>query len=108
MIDFVINNMNSLISILPQECNLLGSGVQSILSELYRIVEIATPILTVLLITIDMVKAVIAQDDNEMKKSQLRSIKRLAIGLAIFLVPTVLDALLKLAGMASGICKVGL
>ena len=108
MIDFVINNMNSLISILPQECNLLGSGVQSILNELYRIVEIATPILTVLLITIDMVKAVMAQDDNEMKKSQLRSIKRLAIGLAIFLVPTVLDALLKLAGMASGICKVGL
>ena len=108
MLDFIINNMNSLISILPQDCNLLGKGVQGILTELYRLVEIATPILTILLITVDMVKAVIAQDDNEMKKSQERSIKRLIIGLAIFLVPTILDAILKLAGMASGICKVGL
>ena len=108
MLDFIINNMNSLISILPQDCNLLGKGVQGILTELYRLVEIATPILTILLITVDMVKAVIAQDDNEMKKSQERSIKRLIIGLAIFLVPTILDAILKLAGMASGVCKVGL
>lgn len=87
---------------------MLGKGVQDILSELYTVVEIATPILVVLLCTIDMAKAVIAQDDNEMKKSQSRSIKRLIIGLAIFLVPTVLDALLKLAGLAEGICKIGL
>lgn len=108
MIDFITSNLNSLISILPQECNMLGKGVQDILSELYTVVEIATPILVVLLCTIDMAKAVIAQDDNEMKKSQSRSIKRLIIGLAIFLVPTVLDALLKLAGLAEGICKIGL
>ena len=108
MIDFLTNDLNVLISILPQECNLLGTGVQEILNELYRIVEIATPILVVLLCTVDMAKAVVAQDDNEMKKSQARSIKRLIIGLAIFLVPTVLDALLKLAGLAEGICKVGL
>ena len=108
MIDFITSNLNNLISILPQECNMLGKGVQDILSELYTVVEIATPILVVLLCTIDMTKAVIAQDDNEMKKSQSRSIKRLIIGLAIFLVPTVLDALLKLAGLAEGICKIGL
>ena len=108
MIDFITSNLNNLISILPQECNMLGKGVQDILSELYTVVEIATPILVVLLCTIDMAKAVIAQDDNEMKKSQSRSIKRLIIGLAIFLVPTVLDALLKLAGLAEGICKIGL
>ncbi len=108
MIDFIANNLNSLIAILPQDCNLLGSGVQGILNQIYRLVEIATPILTILLITIDMVKAVVAQDDNEMKKSQERSVKRLIIGLAIFLIPTVLDAILKIAGLASGICKMGI
>ncbi len=108
MMDFIMNNMDSLIAILPQDCNLLGKGVQEILSEIYRLVEIATPILTILLITVDMVKAVIAQDDNEMKKSQERSVKRLIIGLAIFLIPTVLDAILKIAGLASGICKIGI
>ncbi len=108
MMDFIMNNMERLIAILPQDCNLLGKGVQEILSEIYRLVEIATPILTILLITVDMVKAVIAQDDNEMKKSQERSVKRLIIGLAIFLIPTVLDAILKIAGLASGICKIGI
>ncbi len=113
MIDFIANNFYNLISILPQECSLLngntnGESMQDILNELYLIVEIATPILVVLLCTIDIAKAVIAQDDNEMKKSQSRSIKRLIIGLAIFLIPTLLDALLKLAGLAQGICKIGL
>lgn len=108
MISFITSDLYSLISILPQDCNVLGSGVQKILSELYTIVEIAIPILVVLLCTVDMAKAVIAQDDNEMKKSQSRSIKRLIIGLAIFLVPTVLDALLKLAGLAKGICSIGI
>ncbi len=107
MIDFIANNLNSLIAILPQDCNLLGSGVQGILNQIYRLVEIATPILTILLITIDMVKAVVAQDDNEMKKSQERSIKRLIVGLAIFLVPTLLDAILKLGGLAAGTCGIG-
>ena len=107
MIDFVINNVNSLFSLLPQDCSLFGSGVQGILNQLYKLVEIATPIITILLITVDMVKAVVAQDDNEMQKSQSRSVKRLIIGLAIFLVPTVLDAVLKLGGLAAGVCGIG-
>ena len=107
MTSFIMNNIYSLFSILPQECGLLGEGVQAILTQLYRLVEIATPIITILLITVDMVRAVIAQDDGEMEKAQSRSVKRLIIGLAIFLVPTILDALLKLGGLAAGICGVG-
>ena len=113
--NFITNNFNLLISIFPQECNILNSGANDkgetlvdLLNEIYLVVEIATPILVVLLCTIDMVKAVIAQDDGEMKKAQTRSIKRIVVGLVIFLVPTVLDALLKLAGLVNGLCKIGL
>ena len=85
----------------------IGTELYDILRDVYIIIRIAVPVLTTLLITVDFAKAVMAQEQNDMEKAKSNAIKRLIIGLAIFIVPDLLDIVLKLVGIASGTCGIG-
>ncbi len=73
--------------------------------SILRIIAIA---LIMVLGTIDMAKAVIASNEDEMKKAQKTFIKRLIVCVAIFLVPMIVDILMNLSDKlfdAAGIVK---
>ncbi len=69
-----------------------------IIKELLGIVKIAIPILLIVLGTVDFIKAMVAQDDQQMKKAQGAFVKRLIIGVVIFFVPMIMKFLLSIIG----------
>lgn len=77
------------------ELNDLGEFVQG----LFNLIKIATPILVLLLTTIDYIKALTNQDDAEIKKVTQKGIKRLIFGVIIFLLPFLLDLLFHAFGL---------
>lgn len=68
------------------------------IKKIIEIIIIIIPIALILLVTIDMAKAVMANDDNEIKKAQNLAIRRIIYAVVIFLVPTVIDATFNLLG----------
>lgn len=70
----------------------------AIIQEILGWVKIVIPILLILLGTVDFVKAIVAKDDDQMKKAQGDFVKRLIIGIVIFFVPMILRFILNIAG----------
>lgn len=106
MVDFIISNIQTL-GLIAGDCNYLGDKTTEVLKDIYTAIRIAVPALVILLCAVDMLKAVIAQDDKEMQSALSRSLKRIIIGLAIFFIPTILDVILDLVGIANGTCSIG-
>lgn len=109
MLDFVINSVNMLAISFPSasDCSILGTSFTQILNDVFMWVQISVPCLVIVLCTVDLVKAVIAQDDKNMQAALSNTVKRVCIGVAIFFVPTLLNFLLAMAGFASGTCSIG-
>lgn len=72
-----------------------------ITSTVYMILQIATPIIIVLLGTIDLLKAVMAQKEDDIKKGQQTFVKRLFIGAGVFLVFVLVKAIIGLVAPAN-------
>ncbi|MBQ7141320.1 MAG: hypothetical protein IJO32_07455 [Bacilli bacterium] len=72
-----------------------------LIREIFGIIKIVVPILLILMGMIDFVKALIANDDQKMKKAQKDFVMRLIIGVVIFFVPSILEYLLSLIGIES-------
>lgn len=103
MIDFIMNNTMFLVV----QCSLLGDELTDLLNEIFTWIQIAIPCLAVVLCTVDIVQAVISQSDENIKKAQSKTIKRVMIGVAIFFVPTLLKILLNYGGNLIGTCGIG-
>ena len=87
--------------------SVLGPDLTEVLKDIYKAIQIAVPILVILLCSVDILKAVTAQEEKDMSAAVARSVKRVIIGFAIFFVPILIDAILDLAGLASGTCHIG-
>lgn len=78
-----------------------GDGGSTILLDILKIlvgtVKVLVPVVLLVMGSVDFAKAIIAQDDNAIKKAQSKFIKRLLIAVIIFLIPTILTALLDIA-----------
>lgn len=80
-------------------CKVLFSGEFGLLlGQAFNLIKFAVPILIIGLGIVDYVKALAAQNQDEMKKATNKLIKRLMIGVVIFLLPTLIEFLLGLAG----------
>ena len=77
------------------ELNDLGEAMQGF----FNLIKIATPIIVLILTTIDYIKAIINQDDGEIKKATQRGVKRLIFGILIFLLPFLLDLIFHAFGL---------
>ena len=62
------------------------SSIPKIVNVAYTVLQIAVPIIIVILGMIDLVKAVMAQKEDEVKKAQMTFIKRLIAGALVFFV----------------------
>ena len=86
------------------KCSIISSALQEKLDYVYTAIRISVPVLVIILIIIDMLQAVTAGSEDDMKKAQKRAIKRLIIGIAVFLLPTILKLLFSLFGNIVGSC----
>ncbi len=67
------------------------------LGNLMDILKIVIPIIIVIIGSVDLVKAVVAQKDDEIKKGYLVLLKRIIIGVVIFFIPGVVNLILNMA-----------
>ena len=82
--------------------DLLGSELIEKLKEIFIGLRIAAPILTVVLVSKDIVVAVGAGKEDDMKKAQKNMIKRLIILVAIMFLPTIVNVVLSLIASSGG------
>ncbi|MBR3161967.1 MAG: hypothetical protein IKF19_04480 [Bacilli bacterium] len=75
---------------------LLGKKLINKIKEIVNIIRISVPILLIVFGVIDFGKAIFVSDENEMKKSQSRFIRRLIVAVAFFLIPTLLAIVLNI------------
>lgn len=69
------------------------------MQDLFTLMKFAAPVLVIALSTVDYAKALSAQNADEMKKAHGRFIKRLVCGVAVFLLPFLLDLLFDIFGL---------
>ena len=79
-----------------------SSELIDLLKSIITIIKISVPLILISLGTLDFGKAVLSPDENLMKKSQQKFIKRIIIAVVIFLIPSILKALLTLASSIWG------
>ena len=88
--------------ILNDLCNSnAGKKLFSFLGQIFSYIMIAVPVILIIIGSIDFVKAVISQKDDEMKKAQNMFIKRLIVGVIIFFVPPIVNFVIGLTGIST-------
>lgn len=71
-------------------------------NQLLKILFIIIPILLIVILAIDFLKSIIAQNDNDIKKNFLLSLKKLTSIIFMFFVPTIVNFFVILMGKFSG------
>lgn len=80
-----------------EACNGLDSIV-AIIKFLLKIVQWAVPLILIVLGTVDLVKAVMAGKEEDIKKNQKVLIKRVIAAVIVFLVPIIVSILMSWIG----------
>ncbi len=104
----MINNFNILIEFFKfsDNCDVLGDEFISILNDAWGIIMVVVPIILVVMIILDMTKAITAGDEKDIKSAQKNAIIRIVIGVSIYFLPMIVNAILHLAGIGSGTCGI--
>ena len=76
----------------------IPSALPKVISIFYNVLQVAVPILLVIMGSIDLTKGITAGKEDEMKKGQQLFIKRLIAGVLVFLVFIVVKLLISLVG----------
>ena len=85
---------------LNTKCKGLDSIIRLVKKGVFPIVQIAIPILLIILGTVDLGKAVISSDEKEVKKAQGTLIKRCIYAAAIFFMTTLVTIVMNLVATA--------
>ena len=73
-------------------------SVAWLLQQILNYIKILGPILVVILSSMDFAKAIIASDDESMKKAEKKLMIRLVLAVALFLIPTLVSVMLNIFG----------
>ena len=76
--------------------------LRDMLATLISIIRILVPIILLVLGSLDFAQAIFAGDEEKMRKAQKKFMKRLIIGIVIFLIPSVLKVILTIANSIWG------
>lgn len=82
---------------------LLTQEAADMISEILTMIDIAVPVLLIILCATDLSTVVISQDDHAIKKATGRIVKRFIAAVAIFFVPLIINVLLGLDEVRSGL-----
>ena len=83
--------MLDLFQIMADNCGGIGPVVALIKNGVFPIIQIGIPILLILMGTIDLGKAVMSNDDKEIKGATSKLIKRAIMAVAVFFVTTIVS-----------------
>ena len=67
------------------------------LKAIVSVVKIIVPIILLVLGSLDFAQAILSSNDDGIKKAQSKFIRRLILGVVIFLIPSMLKAILTIA-----------
>lgn len=98
-----INYINKIIlgSDVTISCNgILGQDLVDFIDKLYGYIQIAAPILLIILGIVDFSQAVISNDQDALKKATNKFVRRAIVCVIIFFVPLVINILLNIAETA--------
>lgn len=70
---------------------LLGDSLLQFINHYYKLVYILVPILVIVLGMTDFGKAVLSSREDKMKEAQKRFIKRVIMGVVVFILPTIMN-----------------
>lgn len=91
----------------PLDCNGIFQGpFGDFLKEIWKLIKFAVPILIIALSIVDFIKSISAHDESEIKKATNKLLKRLMIGVLVFVLPTIIEFLLHMAGIEFGTCNI--
>ena len=88
------------------QCTYLNPII-SIIKTVLSIVQWAIPIILIVIGTFDMMKAVVASKEDEIKAAQKLLIKRVVYAVIIFLVPTLVYLVFNIVSNTDGISGTG-
>lgn len=74
-------------------------SVAWLLQKLLNYIKILGPVIAIVLGTIDFVKAIITSDDDSMKKTEVKFVKRIIAAALLFFIPLLVEILLKITDM---------
>lgn len=77
--------------------DMLGDKLTKRIQDIINIIKIAVPILLIVFGMIDFGKGIFSMDENEMKKSQSKFMKRVIVAVAFFMIPTFIGVILNIA-----------
>lgn len=77
------------------------SVLLNIASYIFTILQWVIPILLILLITVDVLKALIANDEKAVKAATSKALKRVLYGVIIFFIPILVKLIFKVVDSAS-------
>ena len=91
--------MLNLVNVLAGSCLDIpvdAARIASITRVIFRIIQIAVPLLLIIWGMLDLGKAVVAQKDDEIKKGQQTFIKRIVAAAIVFFVVTIVSLVINL------------
>lgn len=81
-------------------------SVAYFLKQIFKLVKFVGPILAMVLVTFDFVKAIASSDKDALIKAGKNAVKRIIYALLLFFIPTLIDGLFGMFGFY-GTCGVG-
>ncbi len=79
-----------------------------LIQKVLNYIKVLGPTIAIVLGSIDMVKAIILSDEENMKKAQLKFIKRIISAIALFFIPLATSILLGIFGLTADSAQCGL
>ena len=78
-------------------CNtILTPGAIELVKKILGYIQFLVPVVLIVMISTDMIRAVIAQDDKQMKAAYAKSVKRIIAAIAVFIIPFFVIILFKI------------
>ena len=87
------------------KCN-IGEQVVNMIYNVLKWAKYIAPVLVIILSILDFIKALAAQNDDDMKKAQGRFVKRLIVAALLFLLPLIINFALKTFGFYNSGCDI--
>ena len=84
----------------------IPDGIGNVVHLIVVAIQVVVPILLIIWGMIDFAKAIMASDDENMKKAEKKLMIRLVLAIALFLIPTLVSVLLNIFGITTdGLCN---
>ncbi len=89
-------NESSKQPVVSDPCDLISENLMGYINEALKYIRIFVPILLLVLVVMDFLKAAFSSTEDAMKKTQAKTIKRIVVAVIIFFIPTIVNLILNL------------